>query len=177
MSRQETLAEVIRSTKALLIRYLAGFTNENRTKQAVNLPNHAVWCLGHCALTMNRMAERFDGQSLPASDFIMGDGASGDARRFDTESVCFGSEPIDDLDRYPALERGVEIYESACDRFAAAIRAAPDEKLDESIPWHDGDMTLSQLVMRICFHNGTHAGQLTDLRRALSFDRVIMPRT
>lgn len=161
------------STKGFLMRFVRGFEESTRTTQAPFLPNHVVWTLGHCALTMNRMAERFDGQPLPDRDFVSGDGGNGTSTQFDTESVCIGSQPVDEPTLYPTLARGIEAYELACDRFAAALRNATDEQLETMVEWHDGTHALWTLVNRVIFHNGTHAGQLVDLRRALRMDRII----
>ena len=172
MTRQEMLSEFILSTKPFFVRFLDGFDDSTRTVQAENLPNHVAWSLGHCALTMNRAAERFDDKPLPESDFIMGDGTNGDSSRFDTESVCFDSTPTPDPSNYPTLQRATEIYEAACDRFAQAVRNTTDAKLDEMIPFYGSELPLYTLIMRLCFHNGSHAGQIIDLRRALSMQRV-----
>ena len=167
------LAEFILSTKPFFVRFIDGFDDSTRTFQAENLPNHVAWSLGHCALTMNRAAERFDNKPPPDTDFIMGDGTNGDSSRFDTESVCFDSTPTPEPSNYPTLHRATEIYEAACDRFAEAVRHTTDAKLDEMIPFHGDDIPLYTLIMRVCFHNGSHAGQIMDLRRALSMQRVI----
>ena len=173
MNRQDTLAESILATKPLFTRFVSGFDDASRAAQTPELPNHVIWCLGHCALTMHRVAERFDDNSLPETDFIQGDASQGDEARYDTESVCFDSTPSDNPALYPTLARGVEVFEAACDRFASAVRSATDEALDSMIPWHDGEMPLWKLIMRVCFHNGAHAGQITDLRRAMGMTRVI----
>ena len=173
MTRQEMLSEYILSTKSFFVRFVNGFEDSTRTTQAENLPNHVAWCLGHCALTMNRAAERFDDKPLPETDFLMGDGANGDSSRFDTESVCFDSTPQADPENYPTLERATVIFETACDRFAEAVRNTTDTKLDESIVFHGSEVPLYTLIMRLCFHNGAHAGQIIDLRRSLSMPRVI----
>ena len=167
------LAEFILSTKPFFVRFIDGFDDSTCTLQGENLPNHVAWSLGHCALTMNRAAERFDNKPLPETDFIMGDGTNGDSSRFDTESVCFDSMPTPDPSYWPRLPRATEIYESACDRFAESVRIATDAKLDEMIDFHGNELPLYTLIMRLCFHNGTHAGQIIDLRRALSMQRVI----
>ena len=173
MTRQEMLSEYILSTKPFFVRFIDGFDNSTRTFQGENLPNHVAWSLGHCALTMHRAAERFDNKPLPETDFLMGDGTNGDSLRFDTESVCFDSTPTPDPAFYPTLQRATAIYEAACDRFAEAVRNTTDAKLDEMIPFHGSEVPLYTLVMRLCFHNGAHAGQIMDLRRALSMQRVI----
>ena len=120
-----------------------------------------------------RFLDGFDDKPLPESDFIMGDGTNGDSLRFDTESVCFDSTPAPDPSNYPTLQRATEIYEAACDRFAEAVRNTGDSKLDEMIPFHGSEVPLYTMIMRLCFHNGTHAGQIIDLRRSLSMQRVI----
>ena len=173
MTRQEMLSEYVLSTKPLFVRFLDGFDDSTRTFQGENLPNHVAWTLGHCALTMNRAAERFDDKPLPETDFIMGDGTNGEASRFDTESVCFDSTPMPDPSNYPTLQRAKGIYEAACDRFAEAVRNTTDQKLDEMSPFHGSELPLYTMIMRVCFHNGAHAGQIIDLRRALSMPRVI----
>jgi hypothetical protein len=158
-----------------MARYLAGFDDTNHTRQLPGLPNHVAWNLGHCALTMHRVAERLDGRSLPERDFVTGgrkDGG-GDAQRFSVESVAFGSTPSASGREYPTMTRCREIYESACDRLSEAVRLAPESKLDEMTPWGAGQtMPLYLLALRMMFHNGDHLGQIVDLRRGLGFTSI-----
>ena len=171
MNRGEILARGVNDSKALLARYLNGFTDANHTRQAPGLPNHAAWCLGHCALTMHRASEKLDGRTLPESHFILNQ-SRGDADRFGTESICFASTPVDDPAAYPGLSRCVTIFDAACDRLASAARTAPEARLDEQVKWGAGEATLESLVLRMVFHNGTHCGQITDLRRALGLGSI-----
>jgi len=174
------LAESVLSNKALLARYLAGFDETNYCKQAPHLPNHVAWTLGHCALTMHRIANMFvtDPPSfageIPEADFIIGDGTRGEPTRFDAESVAFGSRPVEDPRLYPTLTRCAQIYDAACERLAATVRAASDEKLDQPVKWgvSGNDIPLWATAMRMVFHNGMHTGQLSDLRRALGFKSI-----
>lgn len=177
-TRADAFADSILATKPLFTRFLTGFDERSRTAQLPGMPNHVIWTLGHLAMTMHKVAEKFDGLPLPESDFSAGDGAQrGDAERFDLASIVIGSHPIDEASRYPTLARGRAIFERACDRFADAVRSAGDAKLDEPIIWHDGELPLWSLVARVCFHNGTHAGQLTDLRRMLGMPPIIAARS
>ena len=166
----ETLASAVDQSARLLTRYLAGFDDTNHTAQAEHLPNHAAWTLGHCALYMHRLAERLDENPLPADDF-----SPEPARRaFGTELVAFGSKPSASPDDYPPLARCTEIYESACHRLAHAVRDADAATLTRPLPWgKSGEFPIWQLVQRITFHNGTHTGQLADLRRALGFPAML----
>jgi len=172
MTRQRTLASIVRASAPLLTRYMAGFDETTRVAQAPGLPNHLAWILGHCALTMHRCAEKFDGAPLPSSDFVTGDGGAGDADRFDTESVCFQSTPLPDESLYPTLDRARAIFEAGAERLASTLERATDEQIDASYSWYSSTDDVNELVARMVAHNGTHAGQLTDLRRALGMPGI-----
>lgn len=173
MTGPDTLAKAIEATEGLLLRFVADFDDDTRAAQAPGLPNHVIWVLGHCARTMNKLASMFDGQPLPATDFIEGDGTQGDATRFDAHSVCFDSVPSADADLYPSLERGRAVYAAACRRLAGAVRQLDSSSLGATVEWHDAPIRTDDLVLRVGFHNGAHAGQILDLRRALGKPRVI----
>ena len=171
--RAQAIAGMLRATKPFVTRFLAGFDETNWTKQMPTLPNHASWCMGHLALTMNRFAERFDGKGLPESDYTKGDGTAGNAERFDTESVSVGSKPVDNPAIYPTMARSQQVFEDAVDRLGAALESLSDAQLDEVQPWGKGEFRVADLAARVTFHNGMHAGQLADLRRAMGLPGVI----
>lgn len=176
MHRRDTIAEGILATKALLARYLAGFDDSNHTRQAPGLPNHVAWNLGHLALTMHRVAEKFDARPPSEFDFFSGKsappGSVRPADRFEIESVSFGSTPVGDPAKYPSLARCVEIYNHGCDRIAGAVRAADDATLERPVPWGNGQTPLWALAQRMIFHNGDHTGQIACLRRALQMKSI-----
>lgn len=176
MRPQDVIAQSLVASKQNFARYLAGFDDSNQTRQAPHLPNHAAWNLGHCALTMHRARQRIaPGSVLPDSDFIGGGTAhgGGDARRFAVESVSFGSSPVDDRAAYPGFARGVEIFEHACEALAQTMLALPDAELEQLVEWGSGThLPKHQMAMRMVGHNGMHAGQIADLRRALGFKSI-----
>lgn len=188
MDRRETLAEGILATKTLLARYLVGFDDSNHTRMADKLPNHVAWTLGHLAHTLARAADKLDGKGLPPSDFLppgaMAHHMKGaQAERvspysvvpvdaFDPEAVAFNSRPVDDPRLYPSFTRCGQIYNAACDRLAAAIRQADDAALDKPVKWGQAELPMWSLILRMIFHNGTHTGQIADLRRALGFRSI-----
>jgi len=170
------LAHTVRSSAPMLKRFLAGFDNSNRTRQAPGLPNHAAWVLGHCALTMGRLAERAGGPSIPSDFFITGkggDGRRGTSSRFDADAVAFGSKPTDEPDLWPTLDTCIECFEEAVETLADTIAGAADEDLADPIAWGDSEFPLRDLAIRISLHNALHAGQLADLRRALGMPPVM----
>jgi len=178
MDRREVLAQGVEESRRLIARYFRGFDDSNHVRQAAGLPNHFAWTLGHLAMMLHRAAERFEGAdgsretALPAGDFLSGDGRSGDARRFDTEGVCFGSTPVADARVYPTAARCVEIFEGAIARVAGAIWGCDDGPLDEKVKWGAGESALWTLGVRMVFHNGTQCGQLADLRRGLGMGSI-----
>jgi hypothetical protein len=173
--RREMIARGIEECTVWTGRYLVGFDDRTCLLQPENLPNHVTWSLGHCALTMHRVAEKFDGAGIPESDFTRSAPAAGSGRpeRFWTESVAFGSTPAEDPLGYPTLARATAVFNAACARLAGAIRGAPDAKLDERTAWGAGQTELGVLALRMIFHNGDHTGQIVDTRRALKMDRVL----
>jgi hypothetical protein len=175
MTPQQVLAQSVASCKMLTSRYLAGFNSLNHTRQAPGLPNHVAWCLGHCALTLHRVAACIDQQQFPETDFSAEQRppASDDpAFCFFAGSIAFASQPVDDAAIYPSFERCVQIYENACDRLSAAIASAPPGTLDREVPWGEGKQPLGLLISRMIFHNGMHTGQIADLRRALGMPSI-----
>ncbi|MBK7404955.1 MAG: DinB family protein [Phycisphaerales bacterium] len=174
-SRSETLAWMIEASTPLATRYFAGFTDANRAAQAPGLPNHFAWTLGHCALTMHRLAAQLDGKPLPERDYEQGvqHSAGSPPTRFGTEGVAFGSKPVTDAGVYPSVARCQEVFNAAAARFAEAVRHATDAQLDALAPWGKSQLPMRDLINRVNLHNSMHSGQLVDLRRALGFDRVV----
>lgn len=191
MTRRDAIAEAVLSSRVLFGRYLVGFDDSNHTRQAPNLPNHVAWCLGHCALTMLRAAEKIDHKIPPESDFytpqmvpaVHSAHAAGAATlvrtaqhappsRYDCETVAFQSTPVDNPVLYPRFTRCVEIFDRATDRYAELIRSLPETRLDEMIRWGQIEIPIWASGLRMAFHNGTHSGQVADLRRALGMRSI-----
>ncbi len=173
MEGVEALAIAIESTEGLMLRFLEDVEDDARTAQVEGLPNHFIWTLGHCAMTMHKLASKIDGQLPPDSDFIQGAGTGGEIEQFDTETVCKGSSPAPEASLYPDMERGRAIYSKACHRLAGAVRGLDPGELEAAREWNGTQIPLLDLVLRVSFHNGVHAGQVLDLRRALNMRRLI----
>lgn len=173
MTRQQTLAETVRQSRALLARYFKGFNDTNHTMQAPHLPNHLAWTLGHLALVMHNAARHFDGKDLPETDFIQGVHQTSDGRRYVSSMLGMKSQPIADAAKYPSCARCIEIFDHAIDRLAGSVESADDAKLDSVVPYGQMQISLWTAITRNVFHNGTHCGQIVDLRRALGLGNVI----
>ena len=158
MNTAEEIADAIKSTEGLLLRFLAGFDDSNGYAQSPDLPNHAAWILGHLALTMHRAAERVTGTTIELA--------------WDPEPFAFGSTPEG---CGPSFETMVDRYRRAMDVLVDAARRAGPQRLAARVQWGGGDTTGRDLLLRMVWHNGVHCGQLIDLRRALGMERVIRP--
>ncbi|MEO0513250.1 MAG: DinB family protein [Planctomycetota bacterium] len=171
---QQALADAVETNAELLTRYLVDFDDQTHVAQAPGLPNHVIWTLGHCSLTMQRAAELADGQPVSRHDFRE-DAAPPNNRipmRFYTETVCFGSTPAIDPLVYPSIESGMLIYNRSCERLAEAVRSCSDEALDAEHDWGATRLPFRALIGRVIFHNGMHAGQIANLRRALGLPSI-----
>lgn len=171
-----TLANAIRASAPLLLRFLAGFDESNRTAQTAGCPNHPVWILGHCAFTLARLAHLIGGPAAAASDFDEAHDSGSTPRnptRFQVSDVEKDSTPSSDAARYPTLARSSAIFSDAVEALARTIESQSSARLVESIDWNENAIRIDTLIVRVCFHNGMHAGQLTDLRRELGFARVL----
>jgi len=172
MRPQDYLAETVLGSRDNVFRYLVGFEESDRVRTAPGLPNHVAWCLGHCALVMHRIAEKFDGRSVPEADFVIG-ASRGDAMRFGTESVCFGSAPLLEGDAFPTLLRCREIISGGAGHLADAIRSLSDERLNADVQFFPSYTAPAwRIVARMAFHNGFHTGQISDLRRAFGMKSI-----
>jgi hypothetical protein len=188
MTRRDTIAEAILASRVLFHRYLVGFDDTNHTRQGPHMPNHVAWCLGHCALTLHRGVERINREPIPESDFHTppadlagktppravrtGAGAPPPPSRYDTETVAFQSVPQESAALYPKFDRCVEIFDAACQRYATVVRALPEERLDAMIQWGQIQIPIWASGLRMAFHNGTHCGQVSDLRRAIGLKSI-----
>jgi hypothetical protein len=153
------LADGVLQSAELLKRYLPGFDESNALKQEPHLPNHVTWCLGHLAITMHRISERIAQREIPLE--------------WDPEVFSFGSQPSSDPKLNPTFAEVQRRFDAATQLHARTLRDLNDSDLDRTIPWGAGTTTVRDLAMRMMFHNGTHCGQIVDLRRALGMPRVI----
>lgn len=172
MREADFLAGVVRASGPVLTRFLVGFSDRSHTLQAPALPNHVAWTLGHCAYTMGRLVERLGGPALPQGDFLVGDGSQGTLERFDTQSVRLGSRPRPDPTMYPTLTRATRVFEDAVERLASSVLTLDDAALGVLVSWGAHDRPRRELVVRVSLHNAQHAGQITDLRRALAMPTI-----
>lgn len=163
-----TVAHQIRYSEGVLLRAASWVRESERCAQAPGLPNHPVWTMGHCALTLIRGADRAQGYTsdMPLENSRWGTGEA-DPSRFNIESVGYGSIPVSDGSKYPRWAIAKEIFSAAVARAAEVASGLTADQLEREVSWGSGVITAGDLLVRIGIHNGVHAGQLLDLKRAL----------
>ncbi len=137
-------------------KFLRGFSDAQLTAQPAGLPNHALWTVGHLAVTAQWLAGMIDGKpgTLPASyDKLFG----------------YGSTPIDDPAAYPPYAEVLREFDSTFARVIDAARALDDAGLHAPCTCDTGGFCSDKLdaINKGAWHEGWHLGQLASLRKAL----------
>ncbi len=74
---------------------------------------------------------------------------------------------------YPSFDRLLDIHQRAWNRLIETTRNADIAMLDRKVPWGNAPFPADALIVRMMMHMGTHAGQITDLRRGLGMPSAI----
>jgi uncharacterized damage-inducible protein DinB len=124
--------------------------------------NHALWVMGHMAVTDDFFLHLFSGQP----------------RRLERWDGLFagGSEPKDSLDAYPPRSEIEAAFREAHARVKAWARSASEAELDTRLT---GDMvkfapTVRAALVSMGAHEFFHAGQVAACRSSLGLARVMM---
>jgi hypothetical protein len=137
-------------------KYASPFTQANATAQPTPTSNHALWNLGHLAISNLWMASLIDGKPTGISD--------------DQERL-FGmqSTPSPDASAYPPFEDVKALYTRSGERLRAALRALTPAELLASCEGDPQTFCTDKLdaVLKAAWHEAWHLGQIAELRKAL----------
>jgi hypothetical protein len=124
--------------------------------------NHVLWNLGHLAMTYNWGTGLIGGDpgKLPES-----------------YAKLFGGKatPTSDPKAYPPLAELRKHFDDQFNIYIAATEKASDAKLAESLAEKTGGFASDglDLINKMVWHEGWHAGQVSSIRRALKLPPVI----
>ena len=123
--------------------------------------NHALWVMGHLAVTDDFFLHLF----------------SGEPRRVERWDGMFGggSEPKDGLGAYPSRAEVAAAFRESHERMKAWVRGASEAELDAAL---EGDMakfapTVRAAVVSMPAHEFFHAGQVASCRASLGMPRLM----
>jgi len=164
-ARKEPMTEMDAKQHALTIlsmarqnteRLLEDVPPEKLLHQPTEGANHALWVMGHLAVTDDMLAGFYDGRAkqLPeAYEKLFG----------------MGSTPTGDRAAYPTPAEVGERMATVRKRFTDAVETADAAALAEPLPEGFEGFAPDKLGMlfSLAWHEGLHAGQLTMIRRSL----------
>ncbi|MGH7131354.1 MAG: DinB family protein [Phycisphaerales bacterium] len=134
----------------------ADFPNEHLLYQAGPSDNHVLWTLGHLTTTYSWLASLIDGKAAAVpEDFI---------RLFG-----YQSKPVGDATAYPSHSDVLRHHHAAFARLMEAIGNLKPEDAHKPTVTDSGGFAKSRLdaVLKGCWHEGWHQGQVSSLRRSL----------
>jgi uncharacterized damage-inducible protein DinB len=137
-------------------------TDAQVVHRASGVGNHAMWVMGHMAVTDDFFLHLFSGQPRCLEKW---DGM-----------FAGGSEPKDGLDAYPARSEVEAAFRDARGRVKAWARNASEAELDAPLV---GDVarfapTVRAALVSMGAHEFFHAGQVASCRSSLGLARVMM---
>lgn len=116
--------------------------------------NHVLWCIGHFAGTNVWAAKVLDIPGVIVSQEIQ-------------TAYGMGSKPSQTGN--PSLEEVKRAFQSSHEAVMAWLKSAPDSSLAGDISEKTGKFASDPLdmMMKLAWHEGFHAGQIANVRKAL----------
>ena len=156
MNAKEHAITVLNFARGLTDQLLEDIPEDEFLHQPVEGGNHALWVMGHLAVTDDMLAGLYDG---------------GAARLPETYGKLFGmgSRPTNDAAVYPPVAEVRRHFAATHERLLAAVQAADDATLNSSLPGEIEGFASDRLaaLFNIAWHEGLHAGQITTVRKSL----------
>lgn len=165
-----TKAEAIK-----LLDWVHGFTNkmveswpaDKAVYQSAPTDNHLMWTVGHLATTYGWLVGLLTGSSKS--------GAAGALPANYNDLFGYKSSPKANASDYPSLSEVRHHMDATYAQMLAALRAMPESDLGKPCAMDSGGFASSNLdaILKACWHDGWHQGQLSNLRRALGLPSVM----
>ena len=158
MKTQEVLSQQYGFVYYAVDANLAGMTQQQSLAQPSPGGNCANWILGHLTNVQNGVMQLIGEKPVWESEAL--------ARA--------GFSPIQSASGAIDWDTMRDRFLGSRERCVAAISAASDEKLSETVPHpFGGTSTCGELLATLAFHQAYHAGQLALCRRIAGLDGVI----
>lgn len=156
MNAKEHAVTVLNFARDQTNQLLEDIPQDKFLHQPVEGGNHALWVVGHLAVSDDFLAGLYDGGApkLPeAYDKLFG----------------MGSKPTNDAAAYPPLAEVRQHLAATRKRVLAAVQAADDATLNSPLPDEIEGFASDRLaaLFNIAWHEGLHTGQIAVIRRSL----------
>ncbi len=158
-----------------LLDWIHAFTNkmidtwpaDKATFQSAPTDNHLLWTVGHLATTYTWLTGLLTG--------TMGTGDGGPLPASYNDLFGYKSAPKPGAADYPPLAEVRRHMDAAYGQFVAALRGLTEADLAKPCAMDAMGFASTRLdaVLKGCWHDGWHQGQLSTLRRALGLPGVM----
>ncbi len=160
MSKQHAI-ETLKFAHDYLEKGLKGFDDTNATKAGHGAGNHALWTVGHLATTYAWLATLLDTKA--------------NAGVPDSYNGLFGmdSKPSPDKSKYPAFAEVKKAYDKAWTTYFSLVGKLADKDLAAPCVSEAHGFASSRIdtAYKCAWHDGFHAGQVAEARRALGMNK------
>jgi hypothetical protein len=149
-------------SRQVVTKLVEGWPAEKWTHQPTPGANHALWTLGHIALT-----DAWIGGVVGAGDVRTPEG-------FD-QHFGYGSVPKPDPAGYPEPAEVRAAFERTRGALLAWAEGASDEALERSLKEQTHGFAYDALdgLLKLAWHEGWHAGQIATIRKSLGMPGVL----
>jgi hypothetical protein len=162
MNTRAYLSDMLHWTRIISLKAINDWPTDKATFQTGPEDNHLLWTLGHLASTDAWVGATF---KIPGAEVP------------EAYSALFGmgSKPVNDPSKYPPLAE-VRGYFDGC---RSAVRnwldTVDDKTLAGSLKEQTGGFANDgfDMLMKICWHEGWHIGQVATIRRALGLPSIM----
>ena len=151
MTVKERLLESLRFSHKCINDLLDGFPAEKAIFRPASTDNHALWILGHLAVTDEWILKKFDQDPILPENY--------------EKLFGYNTEVKDDPSIYPSFEEILQNFRTIREQLFAIYEEADDAKLSQPIGEFEGDLMSS--ISMLAWHDGWHGGQLSGIRRAI----------
>lgn len=134
----------------------ADFPTEHLLHQATPTDNHVLWTLGHLTTTYSWLASLIDGKAAQVPESF-------------TKLFGYQSKPVTDASVYPSHSDVLRHHHAAFARLMEAVGNLKPEDAHKPTVNDSFGFAKDRLdaVLKGCWHEGWHQGQISTLRRAL----------
>ena len=165
MSMIERLQHQLQSARGFTVRILEDFQKpEDWVAQICNQTNHALWFIGHMAVTDNFFISLLAPEKAETKDNFQ-------------ELFGLGSTPSSKLEDYPPIEEVRAYMDDRRQVLLEILSSYSDADLATKTPEGTPEFLADygQVFETAIWHEGLHSGQLTMVRRSLGHQPALTP--
>jgi len=159
---KDRAVQALEWSRKITLQLLKDFPEDKAVFQTCPTDNHALWTLGHLAVT---------------DDWVRGLIQGGDSTLPESYGKLFGyqTKVESSAQVYPAFAEVKQNFQAARDALLRAIAGASDEAFAQSLTEKTGGFAtdLIDIIQKSAWHEGWHTGQIAHLRKAIGLKFAI----